>query len=137
MALCPYQQTTPPAWHSRKVCKLCCLDDVVWLNKTRCRLFTCHVLFSTLADSSLSVMNYGYKDTKTTLFGQTFYPEKIILFGYKCTSESILPQKAKVKHHKKPKQNTTKNQSKMPQKAKIVWCFRLFIVTLRSKTNRL
>ena len=30
----------------------------------------------------------------------------------------FLPQKAKTKHHKKPKQNTTKNQNKTPQKTK-------------------
>jgi len=29
-----------------------------------------------------------------------------------------VPQKAKVKYRKKPKQNATKNQNKMPQKTK-------------------
>ena len=48
----------------------------------------------------------------------------------------IESQKAKTKYRKKPKQNTTKSKSKMPQKAKIILLIQLLLATLLRKINK-
>ena len=48
-----------------------------------------------------------------------------------CARIRWLAQKAKVKCHKKPKRNTTKSKSKLPQKTKIIWQFHLFYLSSR------